>query len=204
MTPTGSGTGTPVSTSSDLLSLAECKALLKISGTTYDSLMTTHLATAIARTRHDCRRQFTRDTYTEIKDGPGQKRGSEIWVREYPLVSVTSIWDSLDRSYGDRDLVDAEDYVIYSSGKIRRVSGAFQSGVQNLKIIHVGGLETIPEMLKQALAWRVGWLLQHSEPSAGFTMETIGDYSYKRAAGEDLVEREINNWLVAYRRTDRL
>ena len=186
----------------DLINLATCKALLQITETTWDTFLTTHLTTVSAWVRNECRRQFTKANYTEIKSGPAQR--TCLWVAETPLLSVASLHDSLDRTYGDADLIDPENYVFWENGKIELVIGSFATGVKNLKVIYQGGYQTIPDMLAKAVAWKCGYLLERSGPDAGFESELIGDYQYKRAGKENLVLREIGNWLAAYKRLDRL
>ena len=93
-------------------------------------------------------------THTEYHDGGGNV---DLRIDNPPIVSVTSIHDDLDRSFAAASLLAAADYVWLSTadeGIIRRVSsvsgnstrGRWGDGVDNVKIIYVGGwsASTVP------------------------------------------------------------
>ncbi len=87
----------------------------------------------------------------EVRDGKGLEF---IYTREYPVVEVSKVYDSADRSYGSGDLIDSADYVWMSSGKIRRVSGVWYDGIQNMKVVYNAGFSPVPRELERlATEW---------------------------------------------------
>lgn len=97
-----------------------------------------------------CGRELKYGSYTEYYDGMGQPL---LFVRHWPIVSVTYLYDDTDRQYNSDDLLynvpgdSAQDeYEIMNvnrpygnNGIIRRIGGIFCNGQNNIKIVYKGG-----------------------------------------------------------------
>ncbi len=133
-----------------------------------------------------CNRHFkVRDYTNEYHDGEGDVY---VLTEEYPINSVASLYDDVDRLFGDTTLIDPLDYVIYSDiGKIQLINGAttvfaggiFSTGEQNVKITYNAGYTVIPSDLKLI----TGEIL--SKKYKQFRDRRIG-YSTLTSAGENM------------------
>jgi len=87
-------------------------------------------------------------TYTEYYDGVG---GGATFIDNYPVDTVTSVHDDLDRVFGSDTLVEANDYYVDQvGGIIRLLSMRFSDGVGNVKVVYLGGFKVIPADLELA------------------------------------------------------
>lgn len=91
--------------------------------------------------------QFKSKTYTEYQDGIGI---NSLYVYNYPIISVTSIHDDVNWSYGADTLIDSSSYKIVDEKYIVLKDTTFMKGTQNIKIVYVAGYATIPGDLKKA------------------------------------------------------
>lgn len=86
---------------------------------------------------------LTDQTYTLYLDGPRptQPRALDLGIR--PIVSVTSIYQSLDWTYGSGDLVDSTDYVLDAENGLvwikPNAQDAWQTGPRVIKATVVAG-----------------------------------------------------------------
>jgi hypothetical protein len=62
-----------------------------------------------------------------------------INLRNFPVQSVTSIYDDPDRDFEAGDLVDADDYSVDTKNGIIYNDGMFYEGFQSLKVTYVAG-----------------------------------------------------------------
>lgn len=85
--------------------------------------------------------------YTEFHDGG---RASIILIRR-PLISVTTVHDDTEHSFGATTLVAATDYFTDRAelAIIRKSSGDFQIGTSNLKVVYEAGFETTPPFVRR-------------------------------------------------------
>ena len=86
-----------------------------------------------------CGRLFGETTYTdEIHDGDG---GKQLVLKNYPIISVTSLYDDIDRAWTASTLIAASDYVIKKeSGVLYRVDANFFNIERgNIKVTYVAG-----------------------------------------------------------------
>lgn len=102
-----------------------------------------------------CSRKFkSRDYTNEYHDGEGDVY---MLTDEFPINSVASLYDDVDRLFDSNSLIDSTDYVIYKDiGKIQLINGSttvfangiFSTGEQNVKITYNAGYDAIPYDLK--------------------------------------------------------
>jgi hypothetical protein len=141
----------------DLLKLHEVKQrLFLINEDKYDLLLMSLISDVSSILETYCGRHFTAADYTEYQDG---NLNDEILTDEWPINSVTSIYDDPDRTFSSSSLVNADDYVFYPDEGIIRllISGTivgrnfqtvFSIGHRNVKIVYNAGYTTIPGDLK--------------------------------------------------------
>jgi hypothetical protein len=94
-----------------------------------------------------CDRKFDSQEHTEYQDGYG---GQMLFTDQYPITSVSGIWESTSRTWSDVDAVDSNDYFISSHRTILRKSGFYLNYPKSIKVIYTAGYSTIPDDLKQA------------------------------------------------------
>ena len=90
-------------------------------------------------------------TYTEIYDGwtnYGDPRGDTLYVRKYPIVSVTSLANE------DTALASSDYYLYKDEGKIVLKAKTFTADHQTIDIVYVAGFgadaDAVPDALKLA------------------------------------------------------
>ena len=121
-----------------------------------DTLITTIIAQIEAEIKTYCKRKYFQATsLTEYYDGDGT---DILLLKEYPIVSVTSLYDDTDRVYGSDTKIGSADIIIYGDEGYIRLDGlSFTKGEKNIKITYKAGYGTgtgetaMPEDLKLAL-----------------------------------------------------
>ena len=139
-----------------LLKLFEAKRRLSINTDDHDLLLIDLIEDVSSMIETYCGRHFEADDYTEYQDGLGE---DYILTDEWPINSITSIYDDPDREFSSSSLVDATYYTYYPyEGKISLVAtGAiigvnlytiFSRGQRSIKITYNAGYTAIPGELK--------------------------------------------------------
>lgn len=129
----------------------------------------------------DCNRPFryvnasgVAQEYTEYFNGWGQ---TKLFVKYYPIISVTSLYDDPDRDYGSSDLIDTDDYVTHDDYGILELDGlSFADSKKGIKITYKGGYETVPYDLEQG-ATELTILLFKMKDSIGIASKSFSDGS---------------------------
>lgn len=99
-----------------------------------------------------CGRVFEQATFTDIIDGDGS---SSILVKNYPIVSVTSINYDVSRVFGSDTLIPSTDYAFDANAGIIKFNGrVLVEWPQAVKVVYVGGYTPaqMPADLKIAIA----------------------------------------------------
>ena len=99
-------------------------------------------------------RKIRARTIVEYHDGKGI---DTVYLDQFPIISVTSIYDSSDRSYASTDLIDSDDYMVYNdTGEVRLDSGVFGNNKQNVKATYISGWDefVITAGVNDALDWK--------------------------------------------------
>jgi len=134
-----------------LATLAALKEYLELTGSGHDARLTALLARSDTFVKSFTKRalEVPANDVTEYYDG---NFTDTIFLREFPIVSVTSVHDDTARVFGADTLIAAADYVIVNDpGYIRYLYGLrFAKGAQNVKVIYKGGYSTIPKDLEMA------------------------------------------------------
>ncbi len=102
-----------------------------------DDLLTVFIDRVSKRMETYCDRIFVSDEYTEYYDG--DSRGF-LYTNQYPITSVSGIWNDAAWTWDTNKLVAAADYRISNNG--RRVilkTGYFENYTENIKIIYTAG-----------------------------------------------------------------
>ena len=101
--------------------LSTIKTQLGISGDDQDARLRLLLPQALAIAESFCNRRFCKNTYTEFYDGNGS---SEIVLKNIPVISITNIWEDVDREFTSDHLLTANtDYIFNAaSGVVTRIN----------------------------------------------------------------------------------
>ena len=123
-----------------------------------------------------CKRKIISATYTEYHDGMGD---DAIMLHQYPVTSVTSVYDDPDRDYESGDLVDSDDYMYdEDSGILRLEGGVFQNSKQNVKVTYVAGFTSTPDDIEIALYDWVAMRLHKAQKRwHGIGSDSVGDHN---------------------------
>jgi len=102
-----------------------------------------------ARFESYCDRKFKSRDYTEYQDGKGL---DVLYPKQYPITSVSGIYDDSNWEWGAATLVSGTEYRIKNDNCVVFKSSASALGdySQNVKIVYTGGYSTIPYDLENA------------------------------------------------------
>lgn len=117
--------------------LANVKSRLGITGTSYDTFLTSQITLISDVIEAYCRRKFLEADYEQTFYYGDLQKSTKLDLFHYPIVSVTSIEE-------DGVAVDAADYRIHkASGTIIRTSGYFH-GAEETVVTYTAGLDSCP------------------------------------------------------------
>jgi len=88
-----------------------------------------------------CDRKFMSRSYTEYLSGCGS---TVLFPKQYPITSVSGIWDDSSWTWTDDYLVDSTTYTIVNDNSIALRTSRFGSSVNNIKIVYTAGFTTVP------------------------------------------------------------
>jgi len=148
-------------------------------------------------------------TYTEVVE-PRRVQGRELHLRMRPIVSITSIHQSPDESYGASDLVDAGDYELQARdgwvlSKLSNSFGGWSSGYRAIRAVYVAGFGTTgnaPEDVQLAVAWQTFHLLRgawrlRTQQADGVRDDIAAERGIDPRVGEVLGHRRLWDFAVA-------
>jgi len=157
----------------DICSLEEIKDFMGIDGSvTKDDNLFESLITKVTDWFHSyCGvDQFKQKTYTEYYGGNNDRF---LYVDNPPIISITSLHDDTDWSWGATELIAATDYMIVDSKYVVLKDDSFYKGDQNIKIVYSGGYATIPQDLKHACTLEVS-RIYNTKGEQGITSKSSG------------------------------
>ncbi len=169
-----------IDTNMALISLADAKLFLKITASTEDVIVG-DLVNQVSQFINDyCGHPLLQATYTEFYDGDGT---NELILRNFPVVSVTTIHDDPLRVFGaDTAKVVASDVMLEKGAGIVRLwnnGGYFNRGEGNVKVVYVAGyaLASVPYSIQLAVRRLVAKIYRQSyqTPKDGVQTETQQD-----------------------------
>lgn len=130
-----------------LISLNELKAYLRLTSSNENSILSTLLNAASQWVRNYVKRNLVQATYTEYYSGDGS---FELQLKNYPIVSVTSINIDQLRQFAASNLVDITNNVIVKkdAGILRAFNllYGFTWGESNIKVIYSAGYNVSTNM----------------------------------------------------------
>lgn len=140
-----------------LTTWARTKYLLNLPDT--DQTLVEYLINSASEmAEYHARRKLAARAYTTDLDGPG---GTTLLLPNYPINSITSIYEDTDREFDSDTLTDSDDYGYYSDeGIVERYSGSWTTGKKALRITYNGGLSTVDSRLQDAVIEVVAWNLK--------------------------------------------
>ena len=122
-----------------IATVAEIKTSLGITDTTDDTLLTEWIEGVQGKFDIECGRRFLyAASETEYFDGGVHA----LYVRRYPIASITSIHVDSDQGWASDSLLASTDYrVVAVRGRIHYAYGSTQwpEGIQNIRVIYAGG-----------------------------------------------------------------
>ncbi len=182
--------------STDLCTLADVKAYLGISGSTYDGVLGTLIDAASEAIENYCRRRFSETEHTEYHDGWGS---TQIVLDHHPIASVSALYDDLNRDFDSETLIESDDYAFYpEEGILELLQGIFQTGVRNIKAVYTAGYATVPTDVAQAARILVAsWFNRGRQGGDGISQETLGQYAAHYA--NDPLPVQVLSLLAPYR-----
>jgi uncharacterized phiE125 gp8 family phage protein len=179
-----------------LTTLASVQAHLGLSAGVDESLLETLINQASDIVEKHIGRAIKSATYTQYYDGDGSE---DLILRNWPLISVTTLHVDTARSFPDGSLLTADtDYVVYKEdGRIsllteplRNQYGAnvFPSSRKCIKVVYVAGYATVPNDLIWAANEMVAYLYDNRSAASAVASQSIGGFSesYNDAAGTDI------------------
>lgn len=171
--PSGSGTGTPV-TSTEPVSLALAKSALRVDISTDDTLIAFYISTARSYIERICRPQLAMMTQTCSYVADAFPASDVLELRPYPLQSVTSI--VYTDSDGVAHTISANDYLVATRedepGRIILKRTASWPTVELIEangfvvtfVAGFGSVDTeVPHELRQAILLLVGHQYENRE-----------------------------------------
>ena len=170
------GNASPAGTTgNELTTLANVKAYFVLgTDTGNDTLISTLIVNVTKEVQNYTRRKLVDDDYVEYYNGHGD---NYLETNEYPINSIASIYDDIDRAYGASTLISSADYIFIAGtknaeiGKIIYDGSVFDKGDQNIKISYNAGYATIPSDLEHAAICLVGAYLFESMKQINISIE---------------------------------
>lgn len=179
----------------NLTTLANLKSVLHQDVSTDDTLLKAIITRVSASIASTCNRIFYAHDITEYQDGEGD---STLVAEQYPINSITSIHDDVERAYGSDTLIASTDYVYYSEkGLIKLDNYYFAVGLKNIKLVYNAGYSTVPQDLEMACIKRC--MAEYLESAGAINVIEGQDFVYKPKKLRDEADTIIEGY-VDYRR----
>lgn len=162
---------------SALTTLAAVREALNLpSSATGDDAYLTNLISRVSESvKRITRRSLTQTTLTEPHDG---RRRSWLKLRDWPVISFTSLNEDPDQAWGASTLIASTDFVVDARrGYVYMKNGVlFQRYPQSIRAVYVAGYAAIPADLEQRVIQTVieDWRTRKNE---GLASKTLGDGS---------------------------
>lgn len=126
--------------------------------------------------------------YTEYFDGGGY---SELFVNQYPITSVSGIYDDSNWEWNVGDLIDADDYrVTNDANSIVFNTTTLGDYKENIKIVYTAGYDETPEDIKMVCIKEVARAYTDRK-ELGITSKSRSDGSVAYLAQSLLEETEM-------------
>lgn len=76
-----------------------------------------------------------------------------LYTDNYPITSISGIWDDSNWDYDDATLIDSDNYRIANNDMsviLKSSAACFNNYVENIRIIYTAGYKTVPDDIVQA------------------------------------------------------
>lgn len=175
--------------------------------TTRDAQVTSLIDSISTRFETHSDRKFNSTSRTEYHDSDG---GPYLYLNQYPITAITSIWNDTNWVWGSDTLISGTDYRIMENGQGIIFKNYLTKGRQNIKALFVAGYVTIPYDLRDACNEEVADQWKDSTRSLGtIKARTLPDGSVQygdgggsastppfRATTMDILERYRNKHII--------
>lgn len=128
-----------------LTTLAKLKQYGQVSSFEDDTLLVRMIDAASAAIERYCSRVFALATYTEVRDGEGQRK---LFMRRFPVTSVLSLTIN-GRSIPSRPSPLSPGYT-FDDLTIRLTEYRFEEGIDNIVVSYTAGLAAVPADVEEA------------------------------------------------------
>lgn|SRR5574339_74072 len=158
------------------VTLADLKEHLDISDTDKDSFLTNILNAAWEMAKNYIGYDLNDTVYTEDYDGDGT---NELLLKKWPIISITSIKDDTDRTFGSDTVIDSTDYLFDADTGLVTLfqgQGVFTSGRGNIRVVYTAGYTSIPYDAQRGLIMLASWLAARAGTEA-MIAQTLGGKS---------------------------
>jgi len=131
---------------------------------------------------------------TEYYDGDGT---TILFLKNYPINSITSIHQDSDRAFGADTLVASTDYVFNAtSRKVVGVGVVWYNGFQTIEVINNAGYVIVPEDLENAILILIDfWNQSYDDHRFGVTSVGVAD---QRIAYELGIPQQVKDMIRPY------
>lgn len=187
-----------------LVTLADVKIFLGISGSTKDALLNLLIDQASTLIESLCDVTFSSTAYTELIDGNGTR---EILLRHSPVITFTSLEKrtAFDNTDSWETIATSDYWVETDSGKVTKTSSyadwdvvhkdpslsdemTFDYGKQNYRATYTAGYATIPNDIQMAVMTVISSFYNTSS-KMGIKSETLGDRTLNLGEGSSDVTK---------------
>ena len=162
-----------------LTNLTDAKAFLKITTGSEDDIVSELVNASGAFANRYTSRHLIKATYTEFYDGVTLR---SLLVRNFPIVSVASLYDDPSLAFTSDTLIDPTTYGVDKAAGIVRLAYTARSFFRargNIKVVYDAGIDpaAIPSDLKEASHLIIGsWYKNFYEfQRGGVQSQTLGD-----------------------------
>ena len=188
----------------NLVTLEEFKIYKNINSTEQDTLINNLIERVSAQIKDYCNRSLI-DYYTTNKIEYFNATNDTVFLREYPILSVSSVKTSSDGgSTFDTTLTEYTDfYIDYDTGEVTSALSAFLTTAlaksnRTLQIIYRGGYKKLPTQLRQAALDLVEYYRQNQytprQDFQDFSNENVGFRAQDAAMFPSHIRRIIDHY----------
>ena len=176
-----------------IVTVAEIKEALELSGTKDDERIAGYINRVTAIIEKYVNRDLTKATYIEEYSGTGS---NIIILKNYPVTDLASVEYMNNADYSDVNWIafNARDYKLVEKenkvyGLVFLVTGTFSlplvPGVDNYRVTYTAGHDgNMPEDIKEACISMVSWLFNNHNINPAMKSENLQKYSYSRITAE--------------------
>lgn len=173
-----------------ILNASELRDMFKVQLLDDDERLLTLIIAAEDEAKRRCGTVLEAADLTEYHDGDGT---SDLLLRNFPVNSIASVRDDVNREFGTETEIPAADRVFESFGKLALDGRVFGRGKQNVKVVYNAGLTEIPYDLKVAVGSIA--FANYLEQNASINMVEGQEFIYRpgklRKAAADILDRYV-------------